>query len=216
MALVKICGLKDPSALDAALNGGARYVGFMHFAKSPRHIPLAQAAGLAVRARGRADVVAVTVDASDDTLAAIASQLRPDWIQLHGSETPARAAEVRRFAGKGVWKVLGVAAVADVEAAGAYENAADMLMFETEPPPGSDRPGGNGLAFDWAIMKGRAPKKPWLLAGGLRPENVAEAIQLSDAPAVDVSSGVESAPGVKDPARIKAFLAAAGARPSRP
>lgn len=216
MTLVKICGLKDPAALDAALRGGARYVGFVHFPKSPRHLPLAQAGALAARARGRAEIVALTVDPSDETLAAVAAELKPDWIQLQGSETPKRLAEARRYAGKGVWKALGIANAEDLQAAAAYQGAADLILLDGKPPQGADRPGGHGAAFDWKILQGRAPRQSWMLAGGLTPENVAEAIQLSGAAAVDVSSGVESAPGVKDPARITAFLAAAGARPTRP
>ena len=211
MTAVKICGVTDAAALDAALAGGARYVGLVFHAKSPRHLSITNAAALAARARGRAGIVAVTVDAPDDLLAEIARAVRPDWIQAHGRETPARLAQIAGFAGRGVIKAVGVGRAGDLDAALAtYEQAADMLLFDAKPPPGAGRPGGNAIAFDWAILKGRSPRRPWFLSGGLTPENVAQGIAASGAALVDVSSGVESAPGLKDPARIAAFLAAAG------
>jgi phosphoribosylanthranilate isomerase len=213
VAETKICGVKDAAAVDAALAGGARYLGFNFFPTSPRYADVAKAAALAERVRGRVEIVALTVDAPDSTWAEIARVLSPDWIQLHGSESPQRTAEARPFARKGIIKVLGVARPEDISDAGAFEGVVDMLMFDTKPPPGADRPGGNGVAFDWKMLRGRRFRRPWLLAGGLTPENVSEAISESGAALVDVSSGVESAPGIKDPARIAAFLAAAHAAP---
>lgn len=209
MAETKICGLSDTEGMDAALTGGARYVGFVFFPKSPRHLSVEKAASLATPARGRADTVAVTVDADDDLLGAIARTLQPDWIQLHGAETPARAAAVRRYAGKGVIRALGVARAADLAAIDGYAEAADAFLFDAKAPPEAALPGGNGAAFDWRILAGRSFARPWFLSGGLDADNVAEAIATSAARMVDVSSGVERAPGVKDPLRIEAFLAAA-------
>ncbi|MBL8558362.1 MAG: phosphoribosylanthranilate isomerase [Hyphomonadaceae bacterium] len=209
MAETKICGLSDAEGMDAALTGGARYVGFVFFPKSPRHLSVEKAASLATPARGRADTVAVTVDADDDLLGAIARTLQPDWIQLHGAETPARAAAVRRYAGKGVIRAFGVARAADLTAIDAYTEAADAFLFDAKAPPEAALPGGNGAAFDWRILAGRSFARPWFLSGGLDADNVAEAIATSAARMVDVSSGVERAPGVKDPLRIEAFLAAA-------
>ncbi len=207
--LAKICGLTTPETLDVALAGGAAFVGAVSFPKSPRHLDLIAAAALFERARGRARVVAVTVDADDALLTEIALVLRPDLIQLHGSETPARAARARLLTGAGVIKALPVRTAADLEAAAAFEPVVDWLMFDAKPPEGAALPGGVGAAFDWSLLAGRRFGKPWFLAGGLSPENLAEAIRITGAPAVDVSSGVESAPGVKDPGRIAAFLEAA-------
>lgn len=208
---VKICGVKTPEAIDAALTGGARYIGLVFFEKSPRHLDRATARALADRARDRADIVAVTVNATDELLCGLQQSVRPDWIQLHGSETPQRVAEARRFASKGVIKALGIATSADLAGSGAFEPVAEMLMFDAKPPAGADRSGGLGVAFDWTILKDKRFSRPWMLSGGLNPENVAEAIAASGAGLVDVSSGVESSPGVKDPARILAFLKAARA-----
>jgi phosphoribosylanthranilate isomerase len=208
MAQVKICGLSTAAALDAALDHGARYVGLVFFPKSPRHLGFEQAAGLAHRARGRAEIVAVTVDAPDALLVDIAASVRPDFIQAHGAESPQRVTEIRRFSAKGVIKAVGIARAADLAEAAAFEAAADMLLFDAKPPPGG-LPGGNAAAFDWQVLQGRRFSRPWLLSGGLTPENVAEAITASGAGAVDVSSGVETAPGLKDPNLIARFLAAA-------
>ena len=209
MVDVKICGLNDPASVAAALDGKARWLGFNFFPKSPRYVSPERAAALAGPAAGRADTVAVTVDADEATLAAIAAALKPDWIQLHGREDPARAASVRRYARKGIIKVIGVADAGDLAAADLFAPAVDRLMFDTKAPAGAALPGGNGAAFDWQMLRARKFARPWLLAGGLTPENVAEAIATSGAEAVDVASGVESAPGVKDPERIARFLAAA-------
>ncbi len=209
MIATKICGLNDAAGVAAALRGEARYLGFVFFAKSPRNISPDHAAALAAPAAGRADTVAVTVDADDATLAAIAATLKPAWIQIHGREDPARAAAVRKYARKGVIKAVGVARAEDFAAADRFAGAVDFLMFDAKAPEGAALPGGNGAAFDWQMLAGRTFEKPWFLSGGLTPENVGEAVRASGAGAVDVSSGVESAPGVKDALRIARFLAAA-------
>lgn len=208
MTLAKICGLTTPGTLDAALDHGAAFVGAVIFEKSPRHLEPLHAATLFDRARGRAKIVAVVVDPSDLLLTTLALSLRPDFVQLHGSETPARADEVRRLTKAGIIKALPVRDAADLAAADAWAGAADHLMFDARPPEGADLPGGVGHAFDWTILSGRAVDRPWFLAGGLDPDNVTRAIRTTGAPLVDVSSGVESAPGVKEPARIAAFLKA--------
>lgn len=208
MTRAKICGLTTPETLDAALTGGAAFVGAVVFPKSPRHIDPLHAATLFERARNRAKVVAVTVDADDALLTEIALILKPDLIQLHGSETPERAAQVRTLTGAGIIRALSVRTAADIDAAAAWAPVVDHLMFDAKPPEGSALPGGVGAVFDWTLLAGRAFARPWFLAGGLNPANVAEAVRITGAPLVDVSSGVESAPGVKDPTLIGAFLAA--------
>ena len=208
MTRAKICGLNTPDTLDAALNGGAAFVGAVVFPKSPRHIAPLHAATLFERARGQAKIVAVTVDADDALLTEIALILKPDLIQLHGSETPERAMQVRTLTGAGIIRALPVRAAADVDAAGTWEPVVDHLMFDARPPEGSALPGGVGASFDWTLLSGRSFARPWFLAGGLDPANVADAVRMTGAPLVDVSSGVESAPGVKDLARIAAFLSA--------
>lgn len=215
MTGVKICGLTTPEALDAALAGGAAFVGAVLFPKSPRHIPPLHAAALFDRARGRAKVVAVTVDADDALLTEIALILRPDLIQLHGSETPPRAEAVRRLTGAGIIRALPVRSAADVDLATDWEPFVDHLMFDAKPPAGSDLPGGVGVRFDWTLLGERAFRAPWFLAGGLDATNVGEAIAVAGPPLVDVSSGVESAPGVKEPALIQAFLDAVKAASPR-
>jgi len=209
MAEAKICGLSDVEGVDAALTSGARYVGFVFFPKSPRNVNVEKAANLAIRARGRADIIAVTVDADDELLALIARTLQPDWIQLHGAEAPARVVAARRLANKGAIRAMGVARAADLAAIDAYADVADAFLFDAKAPGDAALPGGNGAAFDWRILAGRKFARPWFLSGGLDASNVAEAIATSAARMVDVSSGVEQAPGVKDPLRIAAFLAAA-------
>ncbi|MCC7266078.1 MAG: phosphoribosylanthranilate isomerase [Caulobacteraceae bacterium] len=205
-ARAKICGLTTEPAVAAALAGGASHLGFMMFEKSPRNIAPERAELLARAARGKAQVVAVVVDPDDAELDRIARLLKPDLIQLHGQETPARAREVAARTGVGVIKVVPVAESRDLDAAAAYEGVAEHLMFETRPPKGADRPGGHGVAFDWTLLAGRRFQRPWFLAGGLDPWNVGEAIAVSGAPLADVSSGVERGPGLKDPALISAFL----------
>ena len=208
MTDVKICGLTTTKTLDAALDGGAAFVGAVIYPKSPRHLEPLHAATLFDRARGRAKIVAVTVDADDARLTEIALILKPDLIQLHGHETPERAVRVRELTGAGIIRALAVSTVADIEAAAAWEPVVDHLMFDARPPADADLPGGVGASFDWALLAGRSFGTPWFLAGGLTPDNVAGAVTISGAPMVDVSSGVESAPGVKDTDRIAAFLRA--------
>ena len=195
--------------LDAALDAGADMVGFVFFSKSPRHIDWATARALGRQARGRATIVALSVDADDDTLKRIVDALSPDLMQLHGSETPARVKEIGELCARPTMKAIGVAAREDLAPAEAYEGVADTLLIDAKPPKGAALPGGNGRPFDWSLTREFRPSIPWLLSGGLDPDTVAAAIALSGARGVDVSSGVESAPGVKDPARIRAFVAAA-------
>ena len=209
MTLTKICGLTTPDTLDAALDGGAAFVGAVVFEKSPRHIPPLHAATLFDRARKRAKIVAVLVDPDDALLTEVGLILRPDLIQLHGHETPQRAAEVRRLTGAGIIKALPIRTEADFASVSDWTDVADHLLFDARPPEGSNLPGGVGASFDWSLMRDRPLPANWFLAGGLDPQNVSEAVRISGAPMVDVSSGVESAPGVKDAGRIAAFIQAA-------
>ncbi|OYX35593.1 MAG: N-(5'-phosphoribosyl)anthranilate isomerase [Caulobacterales bacterium 32-69-10] len=206
MARAKICGLTTPETVQAALDGGAAYLGFNFFPPSPRAILPEAAAALAQAVRGKAQIVAVTVDPDDALLDHLARTLRPDLIQLHGEETAMRAAEVRARTGAEVIKVIPVSDVHDLDRAKAFDGAADQLMFDTKAPKDAALPGGNGVRFDWTLTQGRRFERPWFLAGGLDPWNVAEAISASGAPLVDVSSGVERGPGYKDPRLISAFL----------
>ena len=204
----KICGLTTPETLDAALDHGAAFVGAVIFEKSPRHLDPLHAATLFERARGRAKVVAVVVDPGDMLLTEIGLILRPDFIQLHGAETPERAAEIRRLTGAGIIKALPIRTEADFASVVDWEPVADHLMFDAKPVEGSALPGGVGARFDWGLLAGRTFQKPWFLAGGLNPDNVAAAVRVAGAPLVDVSSGVDSAPGVQAAGRIAAFLKA--------
>ncbi|MGZ5926529.1 MAG: phosphoribosylanthranilate isomerase [Rhizomicrobium sp.] len=206
---VKICGINSAAAADAALCAGADFGGLVFFAKSPRHLSLEQGALLAERMRGRLRLAALVVDESDEQLAAIAARVKPDFFQLHGKETPARAADIRARFGISIIKALPVAEPADLSKASAYDDVAEMVLFDAVPAADAARPGGHGAAFDWRILQGRNFARPWFLAGGLTPENVVRAIAVSGAKMVDVSSGVESAPGVKNQTRIAAFVAAA-------
>jgi phosphoribosylanthranilate isomerase len=206
MTQTKICGLSTPEAMRAALDGRAAFVGLMFFDRSPRKVTPADAARLVQPVRGKARIVAVTVDPDDELLDRITAALQPDLFQLHGAETPHRAAEIARRTGAGVIKTLAVSESADIEAARAYEGVAQHLMFEGRPPKDSDRPGGVGASFDWSLLAGRRFERPWFLAGGLDPWNVADAVRASGAPMVDVSSGVERGAGLKDPGLISAFL----------
>ncbi len=206
---VKICGLSTAATLDAALEAGADMVGFVFFPKSPRHIDWGTARTLGRQAKGRATIVALSVDADDDTLKRIVDAMSPDLMQLHGSESPARVKEISELCTRPTMKAIGVAARGDLAAAKAYEGVADTLLIDAKPPKGAALPGGNGRPFDWSLTRDFHARGPWLLSGGLDSDTVAAAITLSQARGVDVSSGVESAPGVKDPARIKAFIAAA-------
>ena len=205
---IKICGLTTADTLAAAIDGGADFVGAVIFPKSPRHIAPDVAGELFEPARGKARIVAVVVDPEDALLETIGRTLKPDLVQLHGRETPERLAAVRALTGAGVIKALPIRTSEDLDAAEAWEPHVDHLMFDAKPPEGSVLPGGVGHSFDWSLLAGRIFDKPWFLAGGLTPDNVAEALALTGAPMADVSSGVESAPGVKDAARIAAFLQA--------
>src|ERR1700721_1200527 len=198
--VVKICGLSTAATLDAALEAGADMVGFVFFPKSPRHIDWATARALGRQAAGRAKIVALSVDADDDTLKRIVDALSPDLLQLHGSETPARVKEIGGRFARPPMRATGVATGADLAAAKAYEGVADTLLIDAKPPKDAVLPGGNGRPFDWSLTRDFHFPGPWLLSGGLDPETVAAAITLSGARGVDVSSGVESAPRVKDPA----------------
>ena len=203
----KICGLSTPEAVKAAVDAGATHLGFMFFAKSPRNIDAEAAARLTSPARARnVKIVAVTVDPDDALLERLAATLKPDFIQLHGKETPARARQVALRGGAGVIKVISVSGAHDIDTARAYEAVVDHLMFDAQPPSDHPLPGGAGARFDWTLLSGRRFERPWFLAGGLDPWNVGEAVRLSGAPLVDVSSGVERGPGLKDPALITAFL----------
>lgn len=207
---VKICGLSTPETLAAALEAGADYVGFVFFPKSPRHVTLEQAAALAAQARGKAKIVALTVDADDALLSSIASTVKPDLIQAHGAETPERIAAIRALTGVGVMKALKVAGAEDIAAAKDYAAVADLLLFDAKAPASlkDALPGGNGLSFDWSLLADGKGGHRFMLSGGLTPENVAEAVRVTGARLVDVSSGVESAPGIKDPQRIRKFIEA--------
>ena len=207
---VKICGLSTAETLAAALESGADYVGFVFFPKSPRHVTLEQAAALAAQARGKAKIVALTVDADDALLANIASTVKPNLIQAHGAETPERIAAIKALTGVGVMKALKVAGPEDIAAAKDYAAVADLLLFDAKAPASlkDALPGGNGLSFDWSLLADGKGGHRFMLSGGLTPENVAEAVRVTGARLVDVSSGVESAPGIKDPQRIRKFIEA--------
>jgi phosphoribosylanthranilate isomerase len=207
--IAKICGLSSATTLEVALAAGATMVGFVFFPKSPRNIGYEHARALGAQVRGRARIVALTVDADDAALARIVEWLSPDILQLHGREPPSRVTEIRQRFGRPTMKAIGVAAPSDFAAAAPYDGVADFLLIDAKPAKNALLPGGNGLAFDWALARDFRPRTAWLLSGGLDSDNVAEAITLTGARGVDVSSGVESAPGVKDENKIRAFIAAA-------
>ncbi|HUI20855.1 MAG TPA: phosphoribosylanthranilate isomerase [Methylocella sp.] len=207
--IVKICGLATEEEVDAALACGADMIGFVFFDKSPRHVSLERAADLGRRAANRACKVLLTVNAGDALLAAAIAALDPHLLQLHGSETPARVASIRAHFGLPVMKAIGISEAADLASVPLFDTAADYLLFDTKPALAAGRPGGNGQKFDWSLLNSMGTKRPWLLAGGLDPANVAEALAQTGAAGVDVSSGVESAAGIKDPNKIAAFIAAA-------
>lgn len=208
---VKICGLTRPADVEAAVAAGAAYVGFVFFPPSPRHLAPQAARALALAVPPGVVKVALTVDAGDDALDALLAVVPADMLQLHGRESPARVAEVRARTGLPVMKAVGIAEAADLARIAPYEAVADQILVDAKPPPGAALPGGNGLSFDWGLIAGRRWARPWMLAGGLSPATVAEAVRRTGARQVDVSSGVEAAPGVKDPALIAAFIAAAEA-----
>jgi phosphoribosylanthranilate isomerase len=209
--LVKICGLKSFETIDAAIDAGADMVGFVFFPASPRHVQYTDARALARHVGNRAQKVALTVDANDGELAAIVEALEPDLLQLHGEEEPRRVKEIRARYRVPVMKVIGVSSPGDIEQAEAYRFVGDRILFDAKPPKDASRPGGNGAAFDWTILRGLDLGKPYMLSGGLTAHNVADALRITGAPGVDVSSSVERAPGEKDPAKIAAFVKAAKA-----
>ena len=206
---VKICGLKSAADVAAVARAGAAYAGLNFFPKSPRYVSPAEARALVLSAPDGLCKVALVVDADDAVLDAIVAEVPLDMLQLHGHETPARVAEVKARYGLPVMKVIGVAGEADLGALLDYQLVADQILVDAKPPKDAVLPGGNGLTFDWRLLVGRKWLKPWMLAGGLTPENVGQAIQRTGAQQVDVASGVESAPGVKDAAKIAAFVDAA-------
>ncbi len=203
---VKICGLSDEAAVAAAVDGGAAMVGFVFFPPSPRNVTVERALELGAGVPRGVIRVGLVVDADDDRLADIAGRAGIDLLQLHGDETPDRVRDIRERFGLPVMKVLPVLEAEDVDQARKYEDVADRLMFDAKPPLGATRPGGNARAFDWSLVSGVDCKLPWMLAGGLTADNVVEALKISGAGAVDVSSGVEDAPGSKNPEKIRAFL----------
>jgi phosphoribosylanthranilate isomerase len=206
---VKICGLKTEAALDAALAGGADYIGLVFFPPSPRNIAPPAAKVLADKARGRAKIVALMVDPDDALLESVMQSANPDVLQLHGHESPERVREIHRRWGRPVMKAIPVEKAEDAEAALAYQGVADLILFDARAPVESTRPGGNGAPFDWRALVGVKDRVSFMLSGGLTPDNVADAIRISGAAVVDVSSGVEVRPGEKDPALITRFLLAA-------
>ncbi|QUJ75393.1 phosphoribosylanthranilate isomerase [Sulfitobacter albidus] len=206
---VKICGLRDRAGIDAAARAGARYVGFVFFPKSPRHLTLEAAAPLAGEVPVGVAKVALTVNADDAFLDALTARVPLDMLQLHGAESPERVAEVKARYGLPVMKAVGVGEASDLAALDLYTGVADQLLVDAKPPRGVDLPGGNGLAFDWRLLAGVTWKSPWMLAGGLTPDNAREAVARTGTRQLDVSSGVESAPGVKDADLIDRFVAAA-------
>jgi phosphoribosylanthranilate isomerase len=206
---VKICGVNSAPALHAAVSAGADMLGFVFFPPSPRALSPADAAALAAFGTGEAERVGLFVDPDDAAIEAVLSALPLDLVQLHGAETPERCAAVRARFGLPVMKALGVASASDLDALAAFAPAVDRFLLDAKPPAEAELPGGNAAAFDWGLVRGRDVPRPWLLAGGLTPDNVARAVAESGAPGVDVSSGVEKARGVKDPALVSAFVAAA-------
>ncbi|MGS1095350.1 phosphoribosylanthranilate isomerase [Aquamicrobium terrae] len=212
MALdIKICGLKTEAALASAIDGGASHVGFIFFPKSPRYVTPQEAGVLRARASGKAKAVAVTVDADDAFLDAIVAAMEPDMLQLHGAESPERVAAVKARYGLPVMKALAVQEAADLARVAPYRGIADRFLFDARPPAGSELPGGNGVRFDWTILAGLDAGVDYMLSGGLDAANIGDALRLANPPGIDISSGVESAPGVKDAALIEAFFKAVAA-----
>ncbi|MHA7851602.1 phosphoribosylanthranilate isomerase [Roseovarius sp.] len=203
---VKICGLTDPADVPAAILAGASYVGFVFFPKSPRNLDLEAAAFMAAAVPEGIIRVALTVDPDDALLDALTAHVQIDMIQLHGHETPARVTQIKQRTGLPVMKAVGVADETDLTQIDFYEKVADQILVDAKPPAGADRPGGNAMAFDWTLLAGRRWSKPWMLAGGLNPDNVADAVHQTGARQLDVSSGVERAPGEKDADLMRAFI----------
>lgn len=205
---IKICGLKTDETLAAALAGGASHVGFIFFAKSPRYVEPAEAGRLRQSAVGRAKAVAVSVDADDAFLDRIVTEMRPDMLQLHGSESPARVAEVKARHGLPVMKAMAISEAADLERIKPFIGIADRFLFDAKPPKGSQLPGGNGVTFDWKVLAALDADVDYMLSGGLNAGNIGDALRQANPPGIDISSGVESAPGVKDAALIEQFFRA--------
>ncbi|GGA57475.1 N-(5'-phosphoribosyl)anthranilate isomerase [Nitratireductor aestuarii] len=205
---IKICGLKSDEAVAAALESGASHIGFIFFEKSPRHISIEEAARLREAARGKALAVAVTVDADDATLDAIVSGMKPDILQLHGHETADRIRELKSRHGLPVIKALSIREASDLDLIKTYLGVADRFLLDAKPPAGADLPGGNGVAFDWTILTSLDANVDYMLSGGVNAGNIASALRLARPSGVDVSSGVENAPGEKDPEKIRAFFRA--------
>ena len=206
----KICGITTVEGLEAAIAGGADYIGLVFFPKSPRNIDITQAKQLATMARGKVKIVSLVVDADDEALTRIIEEVAPDVLQLHGHESPDRVAEIKKKFGITVMKAIPIATTTDIRVARDYDGVADIILFDAKPSS-AELPGGNGRTFDWVALDGVARTLPFMLSGGLSPENVAEAIARTRTVAVDVSSGVEKAPGVKDPELIRRFLQTAKA-----
>ncbi|MEF2550744.1 phosphoribosylanthranilate isomerase [Aurantimonas sp. A2-1-M11] len=207
---VKICGLSTPETMAAALERGASHVGFVHFAKSPRHLDIAPMAVLVRQVAGRAETVVVTVDPDDALIERFAREVKPDWLQLHGRETPERVRDIKARTGLKVMKALPVATAADLAAVAPYLGVADRILLDSKRPKGSDLPGGNGVSFDWTLLSaaeaGLDPQMGYMLSGGIDADNVADALAIADPSGIDVSSGVESAPGIKDVGRMHRFF----------
>ena len=209
--IVKICGLKTPETLDVALDAGADMVGFVFFPPSPRSVTMGEARALGAQVKGRAKKVALTVDADDALLADIVAALSPDLLQLHGHESPERVAAIKARFNLPAMKAIAIETKADLDLVGTYASVADRILFDARAPKDATRPGGLGKSFDWHLLENLELKLPFMLSGGLTPENVAEALRITRAPGVDVSSGVERAPGEKDAGKIRDFIRAARA-----
>lgn len=205
---IKICGLSRAETVRIALENRAEMIGFIFFAKSPRNVPVDRATALRQLAIGKSEAVAVTVDADDALLDAIVSGMKPDWLQLHGNETPERVAEIKARYGLPVMKAISIRDAADLDAIASYAGVADKFLLDAKAPKGSELPGGNGVSFDWRLLAALDPGLDYMLSGGLNAGNVGEALAITNAPGLDVSSGVESAPGVKDIGLINDFFAA--------
>lgn len=208
--VVKICGIKTVPLLDAAIEAGADMVGFMHFQRSPRHVDIDTLQTLISAARGRIETCVVLVNPDNSTVMEVAA-LSPDWIQLHGPETPHRVEAIRDEAGIAIMKAIGIGSEEDVAQVAAYSDVADRLLLDAKPPKGADRTGGLGITFDWSLLRALDPSLPYMLSGGLTPDNVGAAISAIRPFGIDVSSGVETAPGVKNAALIRTFIEAARA-----